>query len=513
MTKKTTQTTAPAPAAAASRLRLLGLIAVIAACVMDLLDSTVVQLAAPSIRAELGGSESSLQWMTAGYTMAMAVALLVGGRLGDMFGRRRVLLIGVAGFTAASLVCAAAWSPESLIGARVLQGAFGAVMLPQTFGLLRDLFPPDEMAKVWGVFGPVMGLSALLGPILSGVIIDADLLGTGWRAIFLLNLPVGVLALTLGARFLPRVSAAMRGARLDLGGIVFAAAGVFLLVFPLVQGRELGWPLWTKLSLAASVPVLAAFGAYQLRRKCAGRATLVEPSVFRNRSYASGIVVAVAFTAAMGGTMLILSLLMQVGLGYSPLRASLTTLPWALGTVIGTILSGQLMARFGRRLLHVGLAVMAAGLGSLLLTFQIAGTDMTSWHFVIPTVIGGAGMGQVFGPLFDIITAGVADREVGSASGILQSVQQVGMSLGIAVLGTVFFGLADVPATGAVDRKQAFLDAAGTTGLLTIGLLALAFALAFLLPRKARAQAQAPAVSADEAPEADVSAGRELVNA
>jgi len=477
--------------------RLLGLAAVISACVMDLLDSTVVQLAAPSIRAELGGSEASLQWMTAGYTMAMAVALLVGGRLGDMFGRRRVLLLGIAGFTAASLLCALAWSPESLIGARVLQGVFGATMLPQTFGLLRELFPPEEMAKVWGVFGPVMGLSALLGPILSGVIIDADVLGTGWRAIFLLNLPVGLFALIAGARFLPKAAATLRRGRLDLGGVVFAAVGIFLLVFPLVQGRELDWPLWTKLSLALAVPVLAAFGLHQVRRKRSGRATLVEPSVFRKRPYTFGAIVAVTFTAAMGGTMLILSLLMQLGLGFSPLRASLSTLPWALGTVVGTVLSGQLMARYGRRLLHVGLAVMATGLVSLLAVFELAGTSLDSRHFVIPTLIGGVGMGQVFGPLFDIITAGVDDHEVGSSSGILQSVQQVGMSLGIAVLGTIFFGLAgSAPAADVEAHRRMFLDAASTTGLITIGLLVLAFFLAFLLPRHARGHGPAAAAEA-----------------
>ncbi|MEV0645732.1 MFS transporter [Phytomonospora sp. NPDC050363] len=488
-----------------ARLRVLGLAAIISACVMDLLDSTVVQLAAPSIRGEIGGSEASLQWMTAGYTMAMAVALLVGGRLGDMFGRRRVMLVGIAGFTAASLLCALAWSPESLIGARVLQGAFGATMLPQTFGLMRELFPPSEMAKVWGVFGPVMGLSALLGPILSGVVIDADILGTGWRAIFLLNLPVGLFALITGARCLPKSAATLRGARLDLGGIVFAAVGIFLLVFPLVQGRELGWPLWAKASLALSLPVLAAFGLHQVRRKRAARVTLVEPSVFKKRPYTFGAIVAVAFTAAMGGTMLILSLLMQVGLGFSPLRASLSTLPWALGTVIGTIVSGQLMARFGRRLLHVGLAVMATGLLALLAVFEIAGTGINSWHFVLPTLLGGIGMGQVFGPLFDIITAGVDDREVGSASGILQSVQQVGMSLGIAVLGTIFFGLAETgPVADAESHRRAFLDAASATGLITIGLLALAFVLAFLLPKKARAQ---------QAPESAPVETRELVDA
>ncbi|GLZ75790.1 putative actinorhodin transporter [Actinorhabdospora filicis] len=475
-----------------NRFRALGLAAVIAACVMDLLDSTVVQLAAPAIRAELGGSYSSLQWMTAGYTMAMAVALLVGGRLGDMFGRRRVLLAGVAGFTLASVACGLAWAPEALIGARVLQGLFGAVMLPQTFGLIRELFGPNDMAKVWGVFGPVMGLSALLGPILAGVIIDADVFGTGWRMIFLLNVPVGLFSLLAGLRFLPKSAPTMRGARLDGLGVLVAAAGTFLLVFPLVQGRELGWPMWTKLSLLVALPVLAGFGWYQVARKRAGRVTLVEPGTFKNRSYTFGVVLAVVFTAAMGGTMLLLSVLMQLGLGFSPLRASLSSLPWALGTVVGTMLSGQLMARFGRKLLHVGFAVMAAGLVSLLVVFKLVGAEMGGWDFVLPTVLGGIGMGMIFGPLFDIITAKVTDEQVGSASGVLQSVQQLGMSLGIAVLGTVYFGHAADRAAAGAGHREAFLDAAQLTGVITVAMLALAFGLAFLLPRKARQHA-APA--------------------
>lgn len=481
-----------------NRFRALGLAAVIAASVMDLLDSTVVQLAAPSIRDELGGSYASLQWMTAGYTMAMAVALLVGGRLGDMFGRRRVLLAGVAGFTLASVACGLAWAPEALIGARVLQGLFGAVMLPQTFGLIRDLFGPADMAKVWGVFGPVMGLSALLGPILAGVIIDADLFGTGWRMIFLLNVPVGLFSLVCGLRFLPRVAATMRGARLDGLGVLIAAVGTFLLIYPLVQGRELGWPMWTKVSLAVAPPVLAGFGWYQVRRKRAGRATLIEPGTFKNRSYTFGVVVAVVFTAAMGGTMLLLSVLMQLGLGFTPLRASLTSLPWALGTVIGTMVSGQLMARFGRKLLHVGYVVMAAGLTGLLITFRAVGTEMGSWDFVLPTVLGGIGMGMIFGPLYDIITAKVTDEQVGSASGVLQSVQQLGMSLGIAILGTLFFGHAADRAAEGAGHRQAFLDASELTGVITVAMLALAFGLAFLLPRKARRHAAAPEESPAE---------------
>ncbi|WP_433177973.1 DHA2 family efflux MFS transporter permease subunit [Actinoallomurus sp. CA-150999] len=543
------------------RWRWLAFSAVLASSVMDLLDSTVINTAAPAIRASLGGSYATLQWMAAGYTMALAVMLLIGGRLGDMFGRKRMLLIGVGGFTVASVACATAGSPTMLIVSRVLQGAFGAVMLPQGFGLIRDLFPAEEMKKAWTAFGPVMGLSAVLGPITGGTLIHADLFGTGWRMIFLVNVPIGAFALAVAAKFLPATPPAVRSARLDLPGVALAASGTFMLIFPLVQGRELGWPLWTKILLACSVPVLALFAAYQVRRKRVGATPLIEPGVFTRRSYASGVVFAIAFTGAMGGTLLTLGVFMQVGLGYSPLRAGLTTAPWAFGAMIGSAISGTLMVKLGRRLLHIGLAGMGIGLAVLYGVFQYVGPDLTSVDFIAPLLVGGVGMGMIFVPMFDIILGEVTDHEVGSASSALQAIQQLGMSLGVAVIGTLFFGLlgaqahhnfdasaaprlraaltqAGVPApaqapivagvrtcvhdreaekdpdtvpascratgsaspavvkaltTAGLDtHRRDSLDAAGITALVTIGLIALAFGLGFLLPRKARAEA-APA--------------------
>ena len=534
----------------AYRWRRLAFSAVLASSVMDLLDSTVINTAAPAIRADLGGSYAALQWMAAGYTMALAVTLLVGGRLGDMFGRKRMMLVGVAGFTLASAACALAVSPDMLIVSRVLQGVFGAVMLPQGFGIIRDLFPPAEMKKAWAAFGPVMGLSAVLGPVLGGVLINADLLGSGWRMIFLVNVPIGVFALVVGARFVPAVAPSVRSARLDLIGVALAAAGTFMLVFPLVQGRELGWPLWTTALLVCSAPTLALFGRHQVRRARAGATPLMETSVFRRRSYASGVLFAIFFTGAMGGTMLTLGVFMQVGLGYTPLRAGLTTAPWALGAMVGSGLSAATMARLGRRLLHIGLAGMAAGLVILYVVLRHSGIGVGSADFVAPLLIGGAGMGLIFVPLFDIILGDVADHEVGSATSALQAIQQLGMALGVAAIGTLFFGLlgvraehtfdataasrlsasmrgtpvaerdrivaavrtcvhdreseknpdvipascAAVPATPTVreaglrTHRGDSLEAAELTALATVALIALAFGLGFLLPKKARPQ-------------------------
>ncbi|MFC4588367.1 MFS transporter [Sphaerisporangium corydalis] len=448
------------------RWRWLAFSAVMASSVMDLLDSTVINTAAPAIRADLGGSYASVQWMAAGYTMALAVTLLIGGRLGDMFGRKRMLLIGVGGFTVASMLCAAALSPEMLLLSRVLQGAFGAVMLPQGFGLIRDLFPPAEMQKPYTAFGPIMGLSAVLGPIVGGALIHADLFGTGWRMIFLVNAPIGLFALVIGARFLPVTPPAVRSARLDAVGVVLAAAGTFTLIFPLVQGRELGWPVWILAMLACSVPILGLFAAYQVRRKRSGGVPLIEPAVFTRRPYVSGVLFATVFMGAMGGTMLTLGVFMQVGLGYSPLRASLTTLPWAAGAFIGSGISGALMGKLGRTLLHIGTVGMALGMAALYVVLRTSGTGIGSTDFIVPLLIGGIGMGMIFVPLFDIILGGVADHEVGSASSALQAIQQLGMSLGIAVIGTIFFGLLGTQAghnfdTAAAPRLRAELTAAG----------------------------------------------------
>jgi EmrB/QacA subfamily drug resistance transporter len=461
------------------RRRWLAFSAVLASAVLDLLDSSVISTAAPAIRADLNGSYADLQWMAAAYTMALAVGLLTGGRLGDMFGRRRMLLIGVGGFTLASVACAMAATPAMLILARVLQGAFGAMMLPQSFGLIRSLFPAAEMKKAWTILGPVMGLAAVAGPVVAGALIHADLLGTGWRMIFLINVPIGGFALAAGARFLPASARSVRSGRLDPVSVIVAAAGTFMLIFPLVQGRELGWPLWTKVLLAGSAPVLAAFGWRQSRRERSGLMPLIQTSVFGRRSYVCGVIFATVLSSAIGGTMLTLSVFMQVGLGYTPLRGGLTSMPWALGAMIGSGLSGALMARLGRSLLHIGLAGMGAGLAVLYAVLAHTGTSISSADFIAPLLVFGIGMGTIFSPMFGIILGDVTDAEVGSAAGVLQAVQQLGLSLGVAVIGTAYFGLA--------AHRRDSAGAAQAACLIALGLIVLAFAAGFLLPASARA--------------------------
>jgi EmrB/QacA subfamily drug resistance transporter len=479
----------------ADRWRWLAFAAALAATLMDLLDSTIANVAAPFIRRDLGGSYADVQWISAAYTLAMAVMLLTGGRLGDMFGRKRMLLAGAAGFTLASVACAVAPSIEALVAFRALQGGLGAVMVPQVFGLIRDLFPPQDMGKAFGILGPACGLSAILGPVVSGLLIDADLFGSGWRMIFLVNVPVGAFVLVAGARFLPSVAPSATLRRLDVTSVALAAVGAFMLVYPLVQGRELGWPGWVKALLVAAVPVLAAFAWLQVRRQRSGATPLIEPGIFAKRSYVSGIVFALVFLVAMGGIGLTLGIFLQAGLGYSPIHAALTTAPFALGGFFGSASGAMLMHRVGRTIMQVGLVIMGLGLVALYAAVQHAGTAVGSWDFVAPLLISGVGMGMVWVPMFEIIVGDVADHEVGSASGVLQAVQQLGMSLGVAGIGTMFFG-----ALGSyADHTRDFLEAAQQTTLITAGLVAVAAIIGFLLPKRARSGDEAWAAAPEPA--------------
>jgi hypothetical protein len=328
--------------------------------------------------------------------------------------------------------------------------------------------------------------------------------------IFLVNVPVGLAALVLGARLLPVGAAsagaastggaaggarlgAGRGARrgggrgarrgqLDLAGAGLAAVAMFGLVFPLAQGHALGWPAWLYAMLAASVLGLAWFAVYQVRRQRAGRTPLVEPSIFGHRSYRAGIVFSIVFVGSLGGIVMIFNVFLQNGLGFTPWHSALTTAPWAAGAFVGSAVGGIAMTKLGRRVLHTGLVVEAAGLLAVYAVLRGAGAGISTMDLLAPMVVGGIGMGMVFVPLFDIVMAGVRPQEMGSASGVLQTVNALGMSLGIAGIGAIFFALAG----GHGRHVPVYLNAAEWTALATVGLLACSFAVAFGLPRRAR---------------------------
>ena len=306
----------PPARAGSSRLQTLVLLTVLGADVMDLLDSTIVNVGAPSIARDLHATTTQLQWVIAGYTLAMAVALITGGRLGDLYGRRRMFLIGIGAFTAFSALSSAAVDPQMLVGARALQGLAAALMLPQGLAIIRSVFPADKAGAAMGVFGPVMGVAATVGPIIGGALVQANLFGSSWRSVFWVNVPLGLIAFVLAWRVVPKDQPHGPDApTLDVVGMLLSGLGMLLLVYPLIQGREQGWPVYMFLLMAAAVPVFVLFGMQQRSRARRNLTPLVTLSLFRKPAFVGGQIFGIFFFCAVGGLFLVLVLHLQLALG------------------------------------------------------------------------------------------------------------------------------------------------------------------------------------------------------
>jgi EmrB/QacA subfamily drug resistance transporter len=462
------------------RLQWFVLLTVLGADIMDLLDSTIVNVGAPSIARDLHASGSQLQWVIAGYTLAMAVALITAGRLGDLYGRHRVFLIGVGAFTVFSALSSAAGDPQLLIAARALQGLGAALMLPQGLAIIRSVFPADAAGAAMGIFGPVMGLAATLGPIVGGALVQADLFGSQWRSIFWVNIPLGVLAFVCALRVVPRDEPHGPDApTLDVVGMLLSGVAMLLLVYPLIQGRDKGWPAYMFVMMAASVPVFAGFWFQQKSRQGAGRTPLVTPSLFAKRAFGGGLVFAVFFFSAMGSLFLVLMLHIQLALGYTSLHAGLTGLPFSLGAAVGAGLGGVLLApRYGRAVLLGGVVMMAVGIGAVAWTVHAAGQSLTTWDLTPAYAFCGLGMGLLIATYFTIAVSAVDDEEVGTAGGVLNAVQQLANSLGVALFGTLYFN--------ALQAGHTSVQAASNTLWIAAGVTLVCVPLGFMLPRFAR---------------------------
>jgi len=414
----------------------LVLVAVVLAELMDLIDTSVANLAGPSIRADLGGGPMTLQWVLSAYTAAFALGLVTSGRLGDVLGRRRLFLIGMAGFTLTSLACGLAPSAGFLIVARLGQGLFGSVMIPQGMALLKIVFPPRHFRRAMAPIGPIMGLAMVAGPILAGWLLHLNLFGSEWRSIFLINVPLGVLAGALAWRVLPRHSGEDRGARLDLLGVGLLTAASALLIVPLIQGRDLGWPAWTYAMIAAAVVLFGLFVGSERR----SRHPVITPSLFARRGFVVGLVIVAASYASLSAFVLVVNLLLQSGLGWSPLDTGLALIPWAVGTAASTLASGAVLAaKLGRANLHLGLSITVVGLLGLCWSAAHWGMDLTAWTLAPALFVIGIGSGLLFIPLFDFILGDATAEEVGTGAGVLNAAQQFASAIGVAALGTVFF--------------------------------------------------------------------------
>jgi EmrB/QacA subfamily drug resistance transporter len=447
--------------------RWLILAVVLAAECMDLIDSSVANVAAPTIAKDLHASSTALEWILSGYPLAISVGLIIGGRLGDILGRRTVFLVGTSGFVVASALCGFAPDVGVLIAARLIQGAFAALMLPQALGVLREVFPEDEQQKAFAIFGPVIGLSAVFGPLIGGSLVDWDLFGSSWRLVFLVNVPIGLGAVIAGMRMLPE-SHRNRSLRLDVGGTILVTLFAVLIVYPLIEGRTHGWPWWTYASIALGIILIVVFGLDQRRRSAEGVDPLVLTSIFSHRGYSAGLIFAMIFFCGLGGTLLCVTLYLQIGQGYTPIHAALCTIPLTIGLVIGSTLAGAVLGpRFGRLTLQGG--VVVGGIGWAILAVTARAHHELGFAALAPgLVVGGLGLGLVVAPMFDTVLAAVTDPETGSASGVLNAGQQLSASIGIAVFGTVFFD-----AIGGGDFHSALTRATVLEVVLSVVLLAI----------------------------------------
>ncbi|GAA3432914.1 MFS transporter [Kutzneria kofuensis] len=452
----------------------LVLVVVVIADLMDLVDTSVANLAGPAIRADLGGGPMTLQWVLSAYTAAFALGLITSGRLGDLLGRRRLFLLGMAGFTAASLACGLAPGAGFLIVARLFQGLFGAVMIPQGMALVKIVFPPEHLRRALMPFGPIMGLAMVAGPILAGWLLHLDLFGSQWRSIFLINVPTGLLAAALGWRVLPRHSGEDSGARLDLLGVGLLTAGSALLIVPLIQGRDLGWPSWTYAMIAGG---LVAFGLFVVSERRSSHPVITR-SLFGKRSFIVGLLITGGFYASLSAFVLAVNLLLQSGLGWTPLDTGFALIPWAAGTAVATLLSGAVLAaRLGRANLHLGLAIAVVGLLALWWSTAHWGAAVTVWQLAPALFLTGAGSGLLFIPLFDFILGDATTEEVGTGAGVLNAAQQFAGAVGVAALGTVFFARVGQPST------SSYFAAADLVFAICAGVFVLALLLVGLLPK------------------------------
>lgn len=465
--------------------RWIALAVLLSATFLDLVDVTIVNIAIPSIQSSLGASFGVIQWVTGGYALTFAVGLVTGGRLGDLYGRKRVFMIGVLGFTLASLVCGVATTPEMLVAARLAQGALAALMVPQVLSIINVTFPPAERGKVFGMFGATLGLGSVIGPLLGAVLTETSLFGLGWRTIFLVNLPIGIAALILGARYLSE-SKAKHAAGLDVGGVILITLALVAVLFPLTRGRELGWPAWTFAVMAAGLVLVVVFVAFERAKQNRGGSPLVELGLFSFRSFAGGIGLQFTYGVVSGIFFLVWTLYLQLGLGWTPLHAGLTGLPFSLAAAVSSGLSVQLLIpRFGRRVLQSGAVLQ--GLGALAYGYLAVtlGTEITAWQMAIPLALMGVGMGFIIAPVTNAVLSEVPAESSGSASGVLNMTNQVGVALGLGLVSLAFFRVIDAAPPGAAVLPTAFAQSMCWVA----GGLAIIFVLVFFLPRNAGAAA------------------------
>ena len=445
---------------------------IVIADMMDLLDSTLTNIAAPTVVRDLGGGDSLLKWLGSSYTLAMGVLLIVGGRLGDRYGQRRLFLIGQMGFTLASALCGLSVSPGMIIGARLLQGAFGALLIPQGIAIMTATFPAEFRARAFSAYGPALGVAMIGGPPLGGFIINADIAGLGWRPMFLINIVIGSLGFIAAMRVLPRVPGD-QAIRVDGVGAAVLGAMMLGLMYGLIDGSSNGW---TALPIGCVVAGLVCFALFCFRQLTAAQ-PLIRPSLLKNRGFTAGLLLGLCYFAVISGLMYVLSLFLQLGLGRSPGATALDFLPLTFGIILSSVAGASLIPRLGRTLIFIGVLTTISGTAGFLAAVLAAGEQLSTWTIEPALLLLGLGMGLCFGTLFDAALSAISPEEAGSASGSLSAIQQLAGCIGSAVITTVFFQ---------VLPSSDYAHAVVVSLTVVLGIAALCSALVWLLPAQIR---------------------------
>lgn len=474
-TKRPTQRT-PGPSKTGFAAR-IALVVLLTAELMDILDQSVVLTALPAIQESTGAGPAAVQWLTTGYSLPVAIGLITGGRLGDLYGRRRVLLTGTVVFTVASLLCGLATGPGVLIGARSLQGAGVALMIPQILATLHVTFAGQNRSKAFGLYGAVLSVANVLGPVMGGLLTEGDLYGLSWRPIFLINVPVGLAVIVLGRRFIPE-STAGTARRLDLTGMLLSALAMILIVFPLTEGHLRHWPLWCFALLAGGLLTLGAFLRHQRRKQ--NNAPLLPLALFRDRHFSGGTAAQVVHGLLCGLFFMTWTLYLQRGLGMSPVHAAVAFVLLSLGELAGATIAAKSAGRFARRLPQSGALIATAAMAAYGLQAERGQADLTLLAMTTPVVLIGFGLGMVSGPLADMSLARVEHEDAGAASGLFNTAMHLGIALGTALTALVYFATTGGSPDAGLNR-DAFITVLWWVG----GLLALMWALLFCLPKRA----------------------------
>ncbi|OIJ64915.1 MFS transporter [Streptomyces mangrovisoli] len=467
MTETITSRTVRPPAAPA--LGGLGLFTVLLGAALPLIDFFIVNVALPTIGSDLHASEAVLELVVSGYGLAYAVLLVLGGRLGDLFGRRRFFLGGMAAFGLTSLACGLAPSAGTLVAARIAQGAAAAAMLPQVLATIQAATQGPRRAKAMGLYGATAGLSMIAGQILGGILVAADIAGTGWRAVFLLNVPVVLAGLVLAARAVPETRS-QRPEPVDGPGTVLLGAALLALLAPLTEGRSAGWPLWTWLSLAAFGPLAVAFWAVERRADRLGRTPLVPPSLFALVSLRRGLVIILPLSIGFSGFMFVVAVALQRGAGLGPVPAGLALAPMAAVFFLVSLAGPRLVARWGTRVVPAGAVLQGLGVGLIALTAWRSWPDLGLVQLLPGAAVAGAGQAMQLPILFRIVLSEVEPARAGVGGGVMITTQQSALTLGVATLGTLFLSLA--PGMGMRDALVTTL-LVQLAGVLLTGLLSL----------------------------------------